>query len=168
MPALLRHALRGAPATPARIVHDGAGAPLLQDSEGDPLPWLPSVSHSAEACGLILSAGERPGLDTEPASRPLRTSALLRRVASAASAARIAALSPPESRAELLRRWTRVEAVLKATGAGFGALAEIDVEEVASGGGVAWRHRQLQVLSWRWGGQCWSLACDAALVRAQG
>lgn len=72
-----------------------------------------SLSHSG-ALGLFAFTGGSPvGVDVESGRRPFDEIALARRLMGPADAERLSALEPELRRHELLREWTRREALFK-------------------------------------------------------
>lgn len=112
---LLRQMAAAASGVPAEQVQVDRTCPRCDRSHGRPrLPGLgldASITHAGDLAGVALSSAGAVGLDVEPVE-PDRVGGLGSR------------LLAPEERAagpaELLRYWTRKEAVVKATGAGIG------------------------------------------------
>lgn len=97
-------------------------------------PYLPAVpeiafnlSHSGERALIAVAREVEVGVDIERL-RPLREClAIAERFFPPAEAAALGECDPAAREAEFFRRWTRIEAVLKARGIGlYGAGAELD------------------------------------------
>jgi len=117
--AVLRRVLGGV------IELDPAAVVLAEEAAGKLfLPDHPSIhtSLSRSADLVVVAVGDRPvGVDVEVDRRLVRPERLAQRlIGDPETRQRWAASPEPERTLELLRRWTRVEALLKATGEGLG------------------------------------------------
>jgi 4'-phosphopantetheinyl transferase len=121
--AALRATLRRYTAAPLDFALAEHGKPYLP---GDPDLKF-NLSHSDERALVAVTRGIEIGVDVER-FRPLRECmAIAERFFPPLDAAELADLPSEEREAEFFRRWTRIEAKLKARGIGlFGAGAELN------------------------------------------
>ena len=118
------------------ILHTCTGAPLNFALEEHGKPYLPAVpelkfnlSHSHEMALVAVARDIEIGVDVER-FRPLpECLAIAERFFPPSEAAALAEAPPDAREREFFRRWTRIEAKLKARGIGlYGAGAELDGE----------------------------------------
>jgi 4'-phosphopantetheinyl transferase len=101
-----------------RFVAGPHGKPALADPQGGGELRF-NLSHSAGVALCAVARGREVGVDVELPRRPLDAGALARRAFGEDEARRLEALDPAERDRELLRLWTRHEALLKCEGTGI-------------------------------------------------
>jgi 4'-phosphopantetheinyl transferase len=113
--AVLRHLLARYLRSDARTLHfqvEAGGRPTLQNASGAGPPAF-SLSHSGCTALYAISGIGAVGIDVEIAGKPTRRTIMAERILPGSDTRRLEGLDPPARERELLRRWTRHEALLK-------------------------------------------------------
>jgi 4'-phosphopantetheinyl transferase len=114
------------------------GKPYLPD-----VPWLKfNLSHSGELALVAVARDVEVGVDVEQIRPMHQMEAIADRFFPPSEAAELLQTPEPELQPEFFRRWTRIEAVLKARGVGlYGAGTEVvgdwTIEPIDAGPGYA-------------------------------
>jgi 4'-phosphopantetheinyl transferase len=122
---VLRHLLAaylGAQPENLVLVPDSNGKPRLTGQAGDSIRF--NLSRSGEMALCAFACGREVGVDVEKIAREVDELAIARRMFTPSEADRLATLQGEERTAAFFNSWTRLEALVKASGRGLGSMAQ--------------------------------------------